>query len=105
MDTNLYGYVLGDPVNWVDSIGLAPYGTDIAGTILVISGPALGIALANPAVGAGIFIIGVGLIIWDGLTTPYEQMDSVQDDLESIEESIDEINEMLEEINNGEPCG
>lgn len=24
-DTNLYGYVLGDPVNWVDSDGLNPY--------------------------------------------------------------------------------
>jgi hypothetical protein len=29
-DTNLYGYVLGDPVNWIDPLGLAAYGVCLA---------------------------------------------------------------------------
>ncbi|MDO9181874.1 MAG: RHS repeat-associated core domain-containing protein, partial [Bacteriovorax sp.] len=70
-DTNLYGYVLTDPVNFVDPSGLGPIG----GTIFMTTGAYLihaaiqsknfstAVRIAGVATGAGAFGVGVVFFI------------------------------------------
>ena len=54
-DTNLYGYVLADPISWVDPIGLIKWSSVGKGAASVVGG------VAGIVVGAGVSATGIGL--------------------------------------------
>jgi len=114
-DANLYGYVLGDPVNNYDQFGLAPswVGTTsfVIGTIGGLTAT-FGIASGNPVIfgiGMGLAVIGGGLQMWD-LTTPGEQIDQVKnsEEMQQIQGGMSDIQDLINEnnkqIKNGKYC-
>jgi RHS repeat-associated protein len=94
-DTNLYGYVASDPVNWMDLDGLAPVWVGYAGPILMTAG---GVFLQTP-VGIPLVVIGGVLTIWDWVTTPGEVAEGVKPTLDKIQEQVDEQQRLIDELN------
>ncbi|WP_158304044.1 RHS repeat domain-containing protein [Cellvibrio japonicus] len=99
-DTNLYGYVLGDPINWVDIDGLAPAWVGPVAAVTAVVGGAL-IAYGGPVApfGLGLVLIAGGLTIWDWATTPEEQIKEIQPKLDSLQEKIDKLQDAIDKAN------
>jgi hypothetical protein len=96
-DTNLYGYVASDPLSFIDPDGLAPVEVGIFGPFLVVAGPAIS-AIGFVPLGAAVFSVGLVLVIWDGFTSPYEQIDAAKETIGEAQKDIDKINENLEKL-------
>jgi RHS repeat-associated protein len=102
-DTDLYGYCLSDPVNWVDTEGLAPNWVSPLGTVIGVTGGTilgLGLVSGNPVVlgvGLGLSAASGVLLLYDWATTPIEQIDKAKEMLEPVKEA-------QEELENSSPC-
>lgn len=96
-DTNLYGYVLIDPINLIDPAGLAPSWVGptsavlgaIGGRLVFTGHPVLG------GIGLGLSGIGGALTIWDWATTPVEQFEKIKnsEEIDNIEDSMQKLND------------
>ena len=97
-DSNLYGYVLQDPVNFIDPLGLlrtadgmptgvgrepnlpgntsttADVGAGLLATGLGVVTPAQYIAGINPVIGLGMASFGTGLLIGDGINSYFDSL-------------------------------
>ena len=70
-DTNLYGYVFSDPVNWIDAFGLqtCPIGYEnesaiiLGGGMLIVAGAFIPLP---PVVSAGLILGGMGIVLVTG---------------------------------------
>ncbi|QKT02705.1 RHS domain-containing protein [Ectothiorhodospiraceae bacterium 2226] len=103
-DTNLYGYVLGDPATLRDPFGLAPSWVGPTAVVVSATGGALvvaGVASGNPVVGgAGLVLVAVGggLLFWDAATTPMEQVESIKnsESMKEIEQNLRGIQDLID---------
>jgi len=77
-NTDLYGYCLNDPVNWMDPLGLiSPY--DIGGiafAIIAVAAAPFSLPVTATAVIAGGIVVGIG--IYEGNTQGTEGANNVQ---------------------------
>ena len=109
-DVDLYGYCLSDPVNWVDTEGLAPNWVGPLGTVIGVTGGTilgLGLVSGNPVVlgvGLGLSAAGGVLLVYDWATTPIEQIDKAKEMLEPVKEAQEELDRKLQELENSSPC-
>ena len=102
-DTNLYGYVLHDPLNWIDQNGLAPSWAAPAGAIMsaigghIFHGSLRSGYAPGVLIGAGLGLTGLGLIGWDMVTTPIERLDEFResDQAQEIKDTLERLQDLL----------
>ncbi|MCC5859919.1 MAG: RHS repeat-associated core domain-containing protein [Ectothiorhodospiraceae bacterium] len=103
-DTNLYGYVLRNPVTLVDMTGLAPSWVGPTAAVTGAAGGGLlliGVKTGNPiagGVGLGFVAISGAFTLWDWATTPSETIDAIResDDMKYIEENLRGIQDLMD---------
>lgn len=104
-DTDLYGYVLNNPVNLIDPVGLAHWAVGLIGEGLLGGGGialTYGLATGNPVVagvGLGVAAIGGALTLYDWVTTPKEMVEQAQEKLVNpLDEQMQESEKLMEEL-------
>ena len=103
-DTDLYGYVLNDPVNSYDQWGLAPSWAGIAGEAAATTGLILfGAGVIGPKplipVGLGLIALGGALKVWDWTSSPMEAIEKGKEWSTPLEEQMKENEKLMEKLN------
>jgi RHS repeat-associated protein len=103
-DTDLYGYVLSDPVNSYDQWGLAPSWVGIAGEAAATTGLILfGAGVIGPKplipVGLGLIALGGALKVWDWTSSPMEAIEKGKEWSTPLEEQMKENEKLMEKLN------
>jgi RHS repeat-associated protein len=104
-DTDLYGYVLNNPINSFDQLGLAPWWAGIAGEAAVGAGVILfgtGLLVGLPPlvpVGLGLMALGGALMAWEWFSIP-ETIEKGKEWSMPLEQQIKENEKLIEELNN-----
>jgi RHS repeat-associated protein len=104
-DTNLYGYVLGDPVNFVDPAGKASGVLIFLGVFTTVAAVPAGMLLGLP-VGIGLAVVG-GVVTVIGLLSDTETIDDTKERIEDINEDYRETEDKKkawEYIQNASVC-
>lgn len=97
-DTNLYGYVLNDPVNWIDPLGLSSWAGG-TGEIIMYGGglvTGIGMSIGNPIVigaGLGVVVIGGVLKVYD----VYLEGEEAKNVIDKAQDLVDKLNEQTKE--------
>jgi hypothetical protein len=86
--------VLVDPLSFIDPDGLAPVEVGIFGPFLVVAGPAIS-AIGFVPLGAAVFSVGLVLVIWDGFTSPYEQIDAAKETIGEAQKDMIKLMKVL----------
>ena len=109
-DTNLYGYVMNDPVNWMDRSGLevdvcsdedwwdAPDWATFVGIALDIGGGALLFTSAPVWVPITMIVVGGGITIW-GVSSSGSDIDKAKEKFEPVEKEREQFRNDLDRIN------
>jgi len=102
-DTDLYGYVLNNPINDVDPLGLAPWWTGIVGEAAVGTGVVLfGAGVVGPKplipVGLGLMALGGGILLYDWTTSPTEAIEKGKEWSSPLEDQMKENEKLMEEL-------
>ncbi|MGB1557735.1 MAG: RHS repeat-associated core domain-containing protein, partial [Oceanococcaceae bacterium] len=96
-DSNLYAYVLNDPLNLVDVTGRAPSWAGPTGAVLGAAGSSvlgLGLVTGNgPAIGMGLGLAAAGaaLTVWDATSTTQIIKDASKD-MGQLQDAMNELN-------------
>jgi RHS repeat-associated protein len=104
--TNLYGYVMSDPINWIDFDGLVPYWAEavegIAGAASGISGIGLMAGVFAGPVAWGVLIGGAvivgGIELWKA-TEMADPIDMAEEKFKPVKETTEQKKNDLETIN------
>ena len=111
-DTNLFGYVLKDPVNLIDPLGLIynPYSWKaLTGDVAGLAGLSA-IAAGFPAIGVPLVFAAVGLELWEAFTAPSEIETLTNKELapmqKAFQEEQDDIKKLEQDLKpkNGGTC-
>jgi RHS repeat-associated protein len=109
-DTDLYGYVLNDPIGSADPLGLAPWWVGPsakipAGAGLILLG--VGVLGPKPLIVPGIALLAIGgaLEVWDWTTSPMEGIEKGKEWSEHLEKQMEENKKLMEELDiKTKPC-
>jgi RHS repeat-associated protein len=99
-DTNLFGYCLNDPVNWIDTFGLIynPYSLKaLAGDVIGLAGLSA-IVAGVPVIGVPLVAVAVGLELWEAFAAPSEIETLTQKELDPIQKAFQEEQDDLKRL-------
>ncbi|MGC9965624.1 MAG: RHS repeat-associated core domain-containing protein, partial [Syntrophobacteraceae bacterium] len=99
-DTNLFGYCLNDPVNWIDTFGLIynPYSLKaLAGDVIGLAGLSA-IVAGVPVIGVPLVAVAVGLELWEAFAAPSEIETQTQKELAPIQDAFKQEQDDLKRL-------
>jgi RHS repeat-associated protein len=94
---NLYTYVQNNPINYIDSYGLAPGWVGPTGAVAMVTGGGM-MAAGAVIPGTAVTAVGAGLVAWDWLSSPLEAIDDANKKLDPLREAIEDLKKEQEKL-------